>query len=148
MAQYRLSDPFRRDSLPSFEALRRGLDELFAHVGSTSLAGAGAHPPVNLYETAEGYVLTSELPGLSSDGVEVSTDGNRVTIRGERRIERPHDASVHRLERRAGVFRRSFELPKDVDATKAQATYRNGVLMVRIPRSEKAQPRRIAVEGS
>lgn len=148
MSRYWLSDPWGGDVLPSFDELRRGMDELFQRVGAGTTGRAGAQPPVNLYEMAEGYVLTAELPGLSRESLEVSVDGNRLTLRGERRIDHPADASLHRVERRSGVFRRTFELPKGVDASKAEAAYRHGVLMVRIPKAEQVQPRRIAVEGS
>ena len=148
MTQYWLSDPWRGDPLPSVEELRRGLDDLFQRASGSALRRAGAHPPVNLYETADAYFLTAELPGLGREDLDISIDGNRITLRGERHIDHPADASLHRAERRAGTFRRTFELPKNIDADKVQAKHRNGVLMVQIPKAEQNQPRRIAVEGS
>ncbi len=94
------------------------------------------------------YVLTAELPGLSGDDIELSVERNRVTLRGERKIEHPQDASLHRVERQAGIFRRTIELPVDVDADKAQAVCRNGVLMLQIPKMAAQQPRQIAVKSS
>ena len=69
----------------------------------------GAHPPVNLYETADDYVLTAELPGSSAADIDLTIERNRVTLRGERKIEHPSDASLHRVERRGGRFRRTIE---------------------------------------
>jgi HSP20 family protein len=105
---------------------------------------------VNLYETADGYVLTAELPGLEPKDVDLSIEGNRVTLRGERKIAVPDDkqTSLHRRERQSGIFRRTVELPAQADPDKAQALYRNGVLWLRIPKAAEAQPRRITVQGS
>ena len=107
----------------------------------------GVQPPVNLYETSEGYVLTAELPGLRVEDIEITVERDRLTLRGERRIEHPADASVHRLERSGGAFRRTVQLPVEVDGEKVEATYRNGVLSVRIPKAPEHRPRRISVSG-
>jgi HSP20 family protein len=148
MAQYWLSDPWSSDPWISFDHLRRGMEELFERAGARSGRRAGVFPPVNLYETADGYVLTAELPGLGAQDIEISIESNRVTLGGQRSIERPEDASVHRTERASGAFRRTVELPAEIDADKVEASHRNGVLMLRIPKAEKHQPRRIAVKAS
>jgi HSP20 family protein len=148
MARYWLSNPRSNDPLASFDQLRRGMDELFERVEARTTRRAGAFRPVNLYETTNDYVLTAELPGLGGDDIDVSVERNRVTLRGERKIDHPSDASLHRVERQAGVFRRTIELPGDVDADKAQAVYRNGVLMLQIPKAAAHQPRQIAVKES
>ena len=148
MARYWISNPRANDPLASFDQLRRGMDELFERVGTKTTRRAGAFPPVNLYETTNGYVLTAELPGLSDKDIDVSVEGNRVTLRGDRKIEHPSDASLHRVERQAGVFRRTVELPVEVDADEAEAVYRNGVLILQIPKAAAHQPRQIAVKGS
>jgi HSP20 family protein len=147
MARYWLSNPWPADPWSSLDQLRRGMEDLFDRAGAEGRR-ADVFPPVNLYESAEGYVLTAELPGLASGDIEVSVEGNRVTLRGERSIEHPKDASVHRLERRSGSFRRTVELPLEVDAEKAEAVHRNGVLMLRIPKAPESKPRRIAVRAS
>jgi HSP20 family protein len=127
------------------------MDDVFGRLaGVPRLARGTPFPPVNLYETTDGFVLSAELPGLQAKDVELSIEGNRLTLRGERKIEVPDDqqTSLHRRERASGVFRRTIELPAHVDAEKAQAVYRNGVLWLRIPKAPEAQPRRIAVQGS
>jgi HSP20 family protein len=148
MAAYWLSDPGSVDPRLSFDQLRRGMDQLFEHASARSPRGAGASPPVNLYETDDAYVLTAELPGLGAGDIEISIERNRVTLGGRRAIEHPADASVHRAERASGSFRRAVELPAEIDADKAEANHRNGVLMLRVPKAEKHQPRRIAVQAS
>jgi HSP20 family protein len=151
MAWTRLFDAWPGDPWTDFDRLRREMDDVFGRLaGAPRLARGTPFPAVNLYETADGYVLSAELPGLQPKDVEVSIEGNRVTLRGERKIELPGDpkTSLHRRERASGGFRRTVELPAHVDSEKTQALYRNGVLWLRIPKAAEAQPRRIAVQGS
>jgi len=99
-------------------------------------APRGVFPAVNLYESEDAYILTAELPGVEPDDIDVSIEGTTVTLRGERRIEfADEQASLHRRERQAGVFRRSFELPVAIEADKAEAVHRNGVLILRLPKT-------------
>jgi len=148
MARYWLADPWSMDPFPDVGELRRRMEELFDRVGgSAGVIRAGVHPAVNLYETGDSYVLTAELPGLRIEELEITVERDRLTLRGERRIEHPQDASVHRAERRGGEFRRTLQLPVEVDGEKVEAVYRNGVLTLRIPKAPEHQPRRITVQG-
>jgi HSP20 family protein len=125
--------------------------QAFDRLGTGVVPARGTpFPPVNLYEVTEGYVLTAEIPGVKAEDLDVSVEGERVTIRGERGIEYPSDGStsLHRRERQAGVFRRTFNLPEPADPEKTEAICRHGILMVRIPKAESAQPRRISVRAS
>ena len=150
MARYWLSDPWSLDPFPDVGELRRRMEELFDRVSApgAGVARAGVHPPVNLYETNGAYVLTAELPGLRVEDIEITVERDRLTLRGERRIDHPQDASLHRVERRGGAFRRTVQLPVEVDGEKVEAAYRNGVLTLRIPKAPQHQPRRINVAGS
>jgi HSP20 family protein len=105
---------------------------------------------VNLYETADAYVLMAELPGLESDDIQLSLEGSTVTLQGERKIDYADQegTAVHRRERQVGSFRRAFELPGRIDAEKVEAKHRNGVLLVRLPKSPEDQPRHISVQAS
>ena len=139
------------DPWAAFDQLRR---ELTGVLGSFGREGAGLHrssvfPLVNLYETQDAWVLTAEVPGLRPEHFEVSIDGARVTLRGERKIEIPDQpgTSVHRRERQAGIFRRAFELPGAPDPDKVEANYRNGVLRVRLPKQAPRQARQITVQA-
>jgi HSP20 family protein len=147
MAQYWLSSPWF-DPGPDLGDLQRRMDQLFQRVSGPTAARGGVFPPVNLYETSDGYVLTAEVPGLKSDEIEVAVEHDRLTLSGERRVEHPQEASLHRVERRAGSFRRTLQLPSELDADKVEASYRNGVLRVRIPKAPEHQPRRIRVGAS
>ena len=147
MTHYWLSNPWF-DPWPDLGDLHRRMDQLFQRAGGPAVARGGVYPPVNLYETSDGYVLTAEVPGLKSDEIEVTVEHDRLTLSGERRIETPQEASLHRVERRGGSFRRTLQLPGELDADKVEASYRNGVLRVRIPKAAQHQPRRINVGAS
>jgi HSP20 family protein len=126
------------------------MNALLGRFGTVRSSGRGAvFPAVNLYEASDAYVVTAELPGVRSEDIQVSVEGSTVALRGERKIEYPTDGtSIHRLERRSGSFRRAFELPVTVDADKAEAIHRNGVLMLRLPKAPEHRPRRITVQAS
>ncbi|UCE86352.1 MAG: Hsp20/alpha crystallin family protein [Deltaproteobacteria bacterium] len=153
MAFYGL-DPRRGDPWSAFDQLRREMDSWLGswrserRPNAARLAWSGAHPPVNLYETPDSLVLATEVPGVREEDLEVSVRANQIQIKGQREIAYAGDASVHRRERQAGSFQRTVELPIAVDSEKADASYRNGVLMVRMPKSAAHQPRRISVRSS
>jgi HSP20 family protein len=147
MASLGFFDPSSHDLLADFGRLRREFDNAFDRLGAKGSAfRRGPFPAVNLYETADGYVLTAEIPGSSRNDLDVSVEGSRVTLSGKRSIELPEGASVHRRERAEGSFRRTVELPAPLDPEKAEAIYRNGVLRVRVPKAASHQPRRIGVQ--
>lgn len=142
---------------PAFPALRPGsafdaLEDLRRDLGG-AFAGAipaarraRAMPAVNVYETPAEIVLTAELPGVPLERIELSVDGDRLTLRGERKIELPEGARAHRLERRGGAFERVLALPAEADMAAIQAVYRNGILLVKVPKVAAAKPRRIPVD--
>lgn len=152
MAQYGLYRPWAAESWRDFDQLRREMDALFSRFGSPSPrsnAWGGVFPAVNLYETPDAYVLTAELPGVGLDDIQVSLEASTLTLQGERKIDYvgQEDTSLHRRERHAGSFRRAFELPAAIDADKVEAVHRNGVLMLRLPKTPEAQPRQISVKA-
>ncbi len=155
MAHYSLyRRPRAADPWGSFHQLRREMDSLLDRFGGAPAAWSenwrGVFPAVNLYETADGYTLTAELPGVEPGDIHVSIEGSTVTIQGERKIEyaTQKETSVHRRERQAGSFRRALELPAEIEADEVEAVHRNGVLMLRIPKTPAAKPRQIAVQAS
>lgn len=149
MARFSRWSPWPDDGWSSLNELRREMEDLFSRAPTRPAASAGVYPLMNLYETSEGYVLTAELPGVRPEDIEISLDGERVTIRGKREIDYPKDekTSLHRRERQSGLFRRSFELPVPIDADKTAAVHSHGVLMLRIPKSAEAKPRQISVHA-
>lgn len=103
-------------------------------------------PAVDVVEHENGYELRAELPGLKPEEVDVSVDGNVLTVKGERRFEDKADkAGYHRIERRYGAFQRSFNLPDTVNADAIEATLENGVLALYLPKQEQVKPRKVQI---
>ena len=101
-------------------------------------------PNVNIFETKEGYVLQAEMPGVSKDGLEVTLEGNEITITGRRNPETISGETLFR-ERNSADYRRVFELDPAIDTAKISAKIEQGILTVTLPRSEEVKPRKITV---
>ena len=97
-------------------------------------------PAVDVIEEQEGYVLKADLPGVERENIDIVYEDNALTIKGERNseTESEHDG-YKRLERSHGVFQRTFRMPDNIDAENISAKNEHGVLVVRIPKLEKAQ---------
>jgi HSP20 family protein len=102
-------------------------------------------PDVNIFETTDGYVLEAEMPGVSKDGLEITLEGNEMTIVGHRQTETVPGELLFR-ERRLADYRRVFELDPAVDTTRVSAKMEQGVLTLTLPKSERVKPRKIAVD--
>ena len=106
-------------------------------------------PVVDFYEEKDDLVVKAELPGIEKEDIEVNVTDHTLTIKGEKKKEEAvEEEKYYRSERSFGSFRRSLELPSDVQAEKAKASFKNGILEVRLARTEaaKAKEIKIAVE--
>ncbi len=101
--------------------------------------------PMDLYRTADGYVLNADLPGIDPQSVDVDVDGQLLSIRAERSPRPEGDVKWLARERVSGSFLRRFTLGQNVDADSISANYDNGVLSVVIPVAERAKPRKVEV---
>ncbi len=132
-----------------FDELRRlhsEMDRLFGETGFGP-ASRGVFPLVNIYDDGESYLLRAEIPGVDPKALDLSATSDTVRVAGERSPEHPEGASYHRRERDHGTFARSIKLPEPIDPEKIQASYKNGVLEVRVPRAPEAKPRKVKVEA-
>jgi len=102
-------------------------------------------PEVNIYETSDGYLLEAEMPGVSKEGLEITLEGNEITIVGHRREEDVPGEVLFR-ESRPAAYRRVFEMDPAVDNARIVARMDQGVLALTLPKSEKVKPRKINVE--
>lgn len=125
-----------------FNDLSRAFDDKGNHRESLKQAWT---PAVDIAETADAYLLSIDVPGLSRDAVEVSIDNKILTIKGERRIDHG-EAKLALNERWQGHFQRRFSLPDSVDEEGIAAKIENGVLALHLPKSVAAEPRRISVQ--
>lgn len=131
--------------------VERAFDDLWRAPQGSSPAQppseSGFTPAVDVHETADFYLLSFDLPGVPQKDVTIHTANNRLTVSGERHSQKQsEDKLFKRLERSTGRFQRSFQLPPDIDETKIQARYENGVLEILIPKSEVAKPRSIHID--
>jgi HSP20 family protein len=142
-----------------FERLRRELDDVFGAAGlpsSIRSVAPGTFPAINVGNTPNSVEVYAFAPGIDASRLDVTIDRGVLTISGERPSALPgagegtqntgSRASVYSRERVSGSFKRAIALPDDVDPTRVNASYRDGVLNVSIARRESAQPRRIAIQ--
>ena len=127
----------------------RDLDEFYDRF--SRIAGSGASdaldrwvPLADLEETDDAYVVELELPGLAPDDVDVQLDDRVLTVSGEIR-EKKRTGILHRRTRRVGEFRHAVTLPAEVDDEHVEASLRDGVLTVRVPKSPQSRRRRIQI---
>ena len=143
---------FAGDLFAEFDGLQRHLEQLLGLRGMPSsirAAGRGAFPAINMGTTEEAVEIYAFAPGIDPAKIEVSVDKGLLTIAGERAADTPQESdktSVYARERFVGSFKRVVSLPDDADTLKVDATYRNGVLKIVIPKREASRPRRIEVK--
>jgi HSP20 family protein len=125
------------DPFAGLEEIRREMNRVF----DTAFA-----PALDVVEEQDNFLVKIDLPGLGKDDVSVTIQDNFLTIKGERKhdVEKKETNFYHR-ERVHGTFARTIELPTRVDAGKVEATFRDGVLHVTLPKSEEAKPKEIKV---
>lgn len=105
----------------------------------------GGHPPINVFQDQDNFIVTTEIPGIKKEDIDIEIHKKRLRIRGQKKLSYPEGASIHRRERKAGSFDRTITLPfeADIDAVKAQ--YQHGVLSLNVPRAESEKPRSINI---
>ena len=132
--------------------IRKEMDRLFeGFLGEPwsipSILGGQFAPAFDISETENELVVKAELPGVDPQDVDISLTGNVLTIKGEKREEHETQGeTMHRLERVFGSFSRSFTLPCEVREDQIQATYKDGLLDLRLPKSESSKTRKIKIQ--
>jgi HSP20 family protein len=118
---------------------RRGSQEL--------MATRDWAPLVDIAETDHEFFIKAEIPEVNKEDVKVTVDNNVLTIRGERKQEKEEKGKkFHRVERYYGTFARSFTLPENVDQAKIEASFKDGMLNLRLPKTEKVRAKEIEVK--
>ena len=135
----------------SLHSLQDEVNRLFESVFPGSFEGHEApssvwSPSMDLMESDDQYHLSVNLPGISKKDVSISVENNRLTIRGERAAEsRSEDDSILRMERSFGSFYRAVRLPESVNEDAIKASFKDGVLSVVLPKTEKSRPKKISI---
>lgn len=133
--------------------LRDELDTLFelpfwSDFGRQTQLFSGWTPALDLYQNNDNVIAMVELPGMRKEDIEISLHDGMLTIAGERKTETGESEKAERSERYVGKFRRSITLPTLVDANRVNATYKDGILTVTLPKAEEAKPKQIQVNVS
>lgn len=135
------TDPFE-----TLFALQRALDaQRESDWLGAGTAGAGAFPPINVFQKGDDYVAVVELPGVDKVDLQVEARENTIRIAGKKTVKYEDGSSIHRRERIAGTFDRSFTLPIAIDADGIIAEWRDGLLALFIPRAQSQKPRSIKI---
>src|SRR3954447_502903 len=141
-------EPFR-ESISLRDAMNTLLQESFVRPGGFSAANAPVAPPLDVAETENEFVVKAALPGLKPEDVQITVQGDTLTIRGESKAEEEKKGEHWLLrERRFGSFQRSVSLATPVNPDQADAHYEHGVLTLTLPKSEAAKPRQIKIGGA
>lgn len=136
-------------TLPTLQdRINRLFDEVFpATEGREDTGLFEWRPSVDTYEKDDAVVIKAELPGVKKDDISIDVNNNVLSIRGERKHEEDvREENYYRRERFYGKFQRSFTLPDGVDPDKIEASYKDGVLEVQVPKTEQSKGRRIEIK--
>lgn len=143
-----LRNLLRRDP---FLSMRDELDQLFSRLSSETDGGwlsGEMVPSLDLSETDKTVEVRADLPGLKAEDIDIQVSQNTLTVSGERKEEKEEKGrSWHRVERKYGTFSRTVPLPCEVDQEKIDASYKDGVLTVTLPKGASAQTRKIKVKS-
>lgn len=112
-----------------------------------TMAAAQWAPAVDVSEDDKEYLVKAELPELKKEDVKINVENSTLTISGERRAEKEEKGKrYHRIERSYGSFLRRFTMPEGVDSSKVAAEFKDGLLLIHLPKDEKAKPKSIEVK--
>lgn len=131
------------------DRMRREMNRMFRTAAGTALSTPEGYPAINMWLDGDNVILTAELPGVPSDELDISIEGNTLTLSGERHPEElPEGATYHRRERGYGKFTRVIKLPYQIEADSVKANLVEGVLSIALERAEADKPRKIKVLGA
>ena len=134
----------------AMDLLRNKMDRIFGDFDRSfddvsGLTFRTSTPRTNLYESGDTFEIRAEVPGIAKENLTVNIQGNYLEISGSRADDTPDGYKLHRVERGANTFSRSFTLPDDVDANKVEAKLKDGILYLTLPKSETAKPKQITI---
>jgi HSP20 family protein len=143
----------RWDPLREMSAMHHRMNRLLADLrvhpawGEEEITRGAWVPPVDIYETADSIVLQAELPGISKEDINLEVKDNTLTLKGEKKFgKEAKEENYFRVERAYGSFQRAFSLPSVVVHDKVKAEFKDGVLVIQLPKAEEAKPKQIKVD--
>ncbi len=136
---------WRWDPIREMENMERDLNGLL--FSGLRRFRADKFPPVNVFTSENDVLITSEIPGVSLEEIDLTVTGDTLTIKGKQQKQGLIEGQTwHRRERRSGDFYRSIQLPFNVDNAKVEAEYTKGILKITLPRAEADKPKKISVK--
>lgn len=138
------------DLFAEFDAMQRQLNQVFGLAdwpSSIRASARGAFPAVNMGTTEDAVEIYAFAPGVDPAKLDVTVEKGLLVISGERKADMSAEVTYYADERFEGAFRRVVSLPEEVDPARIEATYRDGVLRIVVPKREAVKPRRIEVKG-
>jgi len=141
---------FRKPSIwQEMDQLQREMNRLFDSSSRGRVVSAPSYPAINIWTNDDGMLISAEMPAVHPDDINIDVNADALSISGDRKPEDvAKEASFHRRERSHGSFSRSIQLPFMVDSNKVEANFRNGVLMISLPRAEADKPKKITIKSS
>lgn len=135
-------------SFTGLDRVQREMGRVFTNVfDNLERAPERTLPAINMWETDDALLAEAEVPGLTMEQIEVFVMNDELTLKGRRSAPQTENGTFHRRERRAGEFTRVVTLPAPVNADAVEATLRDGVLTIKLPKAAEARARRIEVKG-
>lgn len=136
----------RPDLWQEMDQLQQEMNRLFNAAGAGHVFAPPSYPALNVWTNDNGQIISAELPGFTANDVNIDVTGDALSISGERRHEEvPKGAVYHRRERTFGSFSRTIQLPFMVDTSKVKAQFKDGILLVSLPRAEADKPKKVAI---
>jgi len=141
------------DSFRELEAIQNAMNRMFESSltrwgdRDVGLLEGAWSPAIDIYDSKDSIVVKADIPGMTKDEIEVSVHGDTLVIKGEKKQEQEEKGKDYiRAERFYGAFNRVVSLPAAVDASKVNATYKNGVLELVMPKKEEAKPKQLKID--
>lgn len=143
---------YRRFRSPSIwqemDQLQREMNRLFDTTSKERVFNSPNYPAINIWTNEDGQLISAEMPGVHPDDIDIDVTGDALSISGERKPDEvAAGARYHRRERTYGSFSRTVQLPFMVDTGKVEASFKNGVLLIALPRAEADKPKKILVKS-
>jgi len=130
------------------DRMQRDMNSLFNEYAPARLRSAPGYPAINIWRNDDGLFLHAEMPGIRVEDIEININANELTLTGQRSMdELPEGAVYLRRERNFGKFSRSIQLPFAVNVDKVQASFKDGVLNIALPKAEAEKPKKIAIKS-
>ena len=140
-----MDPPFFRQSWPDLERLRQDMDRMLKRTVDDQ-AGSLVFPPLNIFEDSDAVFVTAEVAGVIQENIDISIEGETLTISGERKsLPLEEKSSYHRREIETGKFSRAVAMPTKINIEGISAGLEDGILAISLPKAEEVKPKKIAV---